>query len=251
MKDFYLTLPSRGDKNKISSFTVDLPYENNLEGTWEVGLVEVLYPTSWYNIHEGNNKVSICYAGINDDTKLPHCYERESKSFCITVGFYDQATDVVQHLNRIMETFIKKRLPELGGFYVDDEGYVRYNKSFDCVMTIHQDIADMLGHKDFMFGTHAKTAEMHPNFVMQNLYLYTDIIQPQIVGNVRAPLLAIIPAQERNLKPARYTTHLIQYLPLQRHNFNSIHVNIRDVTGKHVAFASGHSVVKLHFRQQK
>ena len=37
-------------ENKVSDNMVHLPKEINLSGSWELGLSEILYPNSWYNI---------------------------------------------------------------------------------------------------------------------------------------------------------------------------------------------------------
>ena len=53
---FYLTLPSNSSadafdkKNTQSEFQIQLPEPIELKGDWEVGLAEIQYPSSWYNI---------------------------------------------------------------------------------------------------------------------------------------------------------------------------------------------------------
>lgn len=54
-KGFYITLPSIASlsvfkKNKSSHFKVDLPQHIDLEGPWEVGLCEISYPHTWFNL---------------------------------------------------------------------------------------------------------------------------------------------------------------------------------------------------------
>ncbi|GIX93061.1 uncharacterized protein CDAR_170951 [Caerostris darwini] len=57
---FYLTLPSDSSlhyfpNNKISSFATQLPSPITLDRKWEVGLAEIIYPHTWYNVNETNN----------------------------------------------------------------------------------------------------------------------------------------------------------------------------------------------------
>ena len=54
--EFYVTLPNNSSMqyfpdNKTSNFVLD--------GEWEVGLAEIVYPHTWYNIREGKNSVEI------------------------------------------------------------------------------------------------------------------------------------------------------------------------------------------------
>ena len=39
-------------QNKTSEFTVKLIKSIDLEGPWEVGVAEIQYPNSWYNIND-------------------------------------------------------------------------------------------------------------------------------------------------------------------------------------------------------
>ena len=244
MKSLYVTLPSQGGKgNTTSTFTVELPHELDLIGEWEVGVVEVLYPTSWYNVYERNNVVEICYNG--DD---PEC-GTASKTYKIEPGYYDKPDGILKQLNAFVSFFLNEENQP----FSESTGYVNYrprSKVKNATITIHPDVADMLGFEDFIFHMSTKQGKLKPADVMQNFYVYTDIIQPQIVGNVRADLLCIIPAEERTLKPARYSTQAVHYIPLQKHHLTSISIHIKDVQGERIAFASGHSVVKLHFRRQ-
>ena len=45
--------------NKTSNFVTKLPRTLQLDGEWEVGLAEIDYPHTWYNIREGKNSVTI------------------------------------------------------------------------------------------------------------------------------------------------------------------------------------------------
>jgi hypothetical protein len=52
---FYLTLPSNSSmdyfpNNTLASFTTRLPEMLDLDGSWEIGLAEIQYPHSWYNV---------------------------------------------------------------------------------------------------------------------------------------------------------------------------------------------------------
>ena len=62
--EFYVTLPSNSsieyfNDKKISNFVTKLPKTIQLDGEWEVGIAEIDYPDTWYNISEGKNSVEI------------------------------------------------------------------------------------------------------------------------------------------------------------------------------------------------
>ena len=83
-----------------------------------------------------------------------------------------------------------------------------------------------------------------------DLYVYTDIIQNQYVGDVRAPLLRVGPAKSRYGDTACVIYEQPQFLPLKRSNIQSIEINLRSNTGELVPFRSGKSILTLVFRRK-
>ncbi|GFX76080.1 uncharacterized protein TNCV_2299951 [Trichonephila clavipes] len=75
-------------KNKISHFKTQLPSPVCLNGEWEVGLSEIIYPHSWLNVNETNNYF-LYKAGdgnISSTVKrtidiLPECVKSELELF--------------------------------------------------------------------------------------------------------------------------------------------------------------------------
>lgn len=56
MNQFYVTLPSNTDPSNITSkFVVRLPNRIQLQGDWEVALVEITYPYTWNNVRAFTN----------------------------------------------------------------------------------------------------------------------------------------------------------------------------------------------------
>ena len=77
----FLTLPSNSSiqfysQNKVSDYIVHLPKELNLTGPWEVGLAELIYSNSWYNIDTNNYLVYYRHGYVQTRTKiLPGYYQ--------------------------------------------------------------------------------------------------------------------------------------------------------------------------------
>lgn len=85
------------------------------------------------------------------------------------------------------------------------------------------------------------------------MFVYCDLVEPRIVGDVYAPLLRVIQAcgkpnsirgesEMKTLSPPHY-------FPLMLTNFRTIEINIRDHTGKAVPFETGTLTVTLHFKR--
>ena len=70
------------------------------------------------------------------------------------------------------------------------------------------------------------------------IYVYTDLIKPQVVGNIYAPLMAIVP-----VKAADSESYVVSemknpiYIPLSRLILNNVNVTLRTNRGELVPFA--------------
>ncbi|GFX38732.1 uncharacterized protein TNCV_1170621 [Trichonephila clavipes] len=88
---FYVTLPSDSSmhffpENKISHFKTQLPSPVCLNGEWEVGLSEIIYPHSWLNVNETNNY----FLYKVGDGKISSTVKRR-----IDVGCYETMLDII------------------------------------------------------------------------------------------------------------------------------------------------------------
>jgi hypothetical protein len=68
MSQFYLTLPSNASMkyypdNTMAKYTTTLSNRIELDGDWEVGLAEIIYPCSWYNVKQQD-----CLCRYSDET---------------------------------------------------------------------------------------------------------------------------------------------------------------------------------------
>ena len=72
--------------NKTSNFVTKLPRTLQLDGEWEVGLAEVDYSHTWYNIHKGKHSVEI------------YAPDKWAEEFSIQPGYYEKVRDVIDAL---------------------------------------------------------------------------------------------------------------------------------------------------------
>ena len=79
--------------NKTSNFVTKLSRTLQLDGESEVGLAEIDYPHTWYNIREGKNSVEI-YAP--DNLYLVF----KTVEFSIQPGYYEKVQDVIDALHK-------------------------------------------------------------------------------------------------------------------------------------------------------
>ena len=82
------------------------------------------------------------------------------------------------------------------------------------------------------------------------MYVYCDIVQPQVVGDTSAQLLRGIPVEGKLGETVTKTFTNVQYVPVQKKSFEDIEILLRDDTGNVMSFERGKAIATLHFRQE-
>lgn len=106
---------------------------------------------------------------------------------------------------------------------------------------------------EILFTNRSMEANHFPLFHkdVHDLYVYTNIVEPVYVGNVKAPLLLACPLKKDS--QMSYLTHLEfqnpTYQKLNRNVFREIEISIHDAFGKLIEFDYGRTVLNLHFRK--
>ncbi|GFS84341.1 uncharacterized protein F54H12.2 [Trichonephila clavipes] len=229
---FYVTLPSDSSmhffpENKISHFKTQLPSPVCLNGEWEVGLSEIIYPHSWLNVNETNNYF-LYKAG---DGNISSTVKRT-----IDVGCYETMLDII--------SAVQLALPKNPNRFT-----IIYNKATKRVKinavqgsSLHlENLGELLGFKRnaIIIGNMKSefVADAWSNFSV--FYVYSDLISPQIVGDTQAPLLRIVRTKGKDGETISQYYDRPQYLPLVRHSFQTIQSELRLNSGDFVPFERG------------
>jgi hypothetical protein len=103
---FYITLPSNGkqfEDNTINNFRVRLPQRLNLEGFWDVALIEAIYPHTWLNFRPTiDDKISELVIHIavpyETETKASALYVAQIP-IAIPTNYYNTPSRLINALN--------------------------------------------------------------------------------------------------------------------------------------------------------
>lgn len=264
-----MVLPSNGsmkiyEDNTTACFTTKLPQEINLRGSWEVGISEIHFPKSFLHLredecdltvrndsftYEGKDEIEKFKASVYHNVSIPH-------------GIYPSIKDFIDQLNN-----------SLKDLHIEFRFSSQYNNTFiegrsicaelGCMLRHYlemtRSIADILGFVEingFIRIDYDPIKATRPasllNGMPRQLYVYTDVCEPTIVGDVQASLLRIVPVNYENSSFASVQCigfAPINYMSLIRNNFRSITIDIRDHLGQSAPFESGTSLVQLHFRK--
>jgi hypothetical protein len=249
MTHFYLTLPSDSSskyypENTTASFKTKLSDRLDLDGEWEVGLAQLIYPHSWYNFNNTDKRLFVSF-NPNDGSKQTKIEFQNG-----------QFPDEISLFHFLNDSF---KIPGCTFVWIPWERKVRLlitNKTGS--FSISSELASLLGFESegpyqVLDGEYTKfkakhTFDLHAGLRM--LYVYTDIVSHTLVGDTKVPLLRVCVSEGKygEMVAAMFTNP--HYVPLARNDVDNIEININSELGKLVPFEFGKSVVTLHFRRK-
>lgn len=257
MDSFYVTLPSNSSMNvypdnTLTHFTTLLSKPLDLRGKWEVAMAGISYTRSWYDITEADGSF---------DSKMGRDLPWVEHRFTIR-------TDLEPKLIATRLNWLLKR-DGVYVYYGEASGKfgvrLRTDDPEHCQIKASGRLAALLGLRGVMIRVIETTTDDEGNDVtyvhfrmsdvadlqpLRQLYVYTDIIDHQMVGDTTAPLLRNVPVQGKFSSMVNIDFTKLEYKSVSTSLVNTIEIDIRDDTGKRIPFNTGRVIVKLHFRRK-
>ena len=266
---FFISLPSnvieKKENNTIADFITNLPYPIKFDSTWEVGLSEISYPFSWYNIL---SRQRVDVVDIDGKSYL-------LRPMFLEPGYYDDANKLADLIARMLAAYIDEDLVQSKPSIYHDG----ISHKFQCFLGIKKDtlenlylmfdseLSAMLGFRDVK----GNELEKYPKLKIENnfgaywapecfdftagireLFVYSDVCDYSIVGNSSHQLLRTVktPYNYQYGQQFVVTYDRANYIPLSSSEISSIKVSIKDGMGNPIQFQFGRTVVTLHFRKK-
>ncbi|GFV88856.1 uncharacterized protein TNCV_4609011 [Trichonephila clavipes] len=234
---FYITLISDSSKhffpgNKTSHFTTQLPTPITLNDEWEMGLVDFIYPHTWYNIREDNNLFGF---DLGDGKSIARR---------IPQGFYETIPDILDGM--YLEDFKNK----IEFHYHPIVKRVKIKTKEHAKVFLHKGFSKLLGFEPGEIKGKVESSYIaDPNASFPLIYVYSDLVEPQIVGDVQAPLLKIVKVEGKDgeVVNAHYTRP--HYVPVIRRHFQTVEMVLRLHSGELVPFERGRVIAVLWHRR--
>ena len=239
-EQFYLTLPSNSSynffpNNTVAEYVTKLPTSIELTDQWQVALVEILYPHTFNNI--GGEPFTFI---LDPQADMPIL------EAAVRPGYYPDIKSLVTAMNSLIGDKRKLKLS-----YNRHTRKVKVDLSKGVKLWLTQPYASILGFGETTLISESMESSYAAdiNIARGNLFVYSDVVEPQILGDVFAPLLRIVQTQgkEGSLITKSFQNPL--YVPVGKRKFDSVEISIRDDTGAKVPFCSGRSICTLHFKR--
>lgn len=271
MKDqFYITLPSNSsmkyfNDNRTTRFTTQLPRRIELVGEWEAALVEIQYPQSFETITRQHGVVRLhkhhSKTPAENFSDIPAVLgtgegEISSEAYVIEPGVYTDAREIARALNAVEGLKRHVKFGRVDG----DEARMTVTRICTCdtghYLSFSPRLYRCLGFDKMTDNIRDKLEADHPvdttAVIPTHMFVYGDIVEPRMVGDVYAPLLRIIQTVGKNFRRGGTEIRILSsahYVPLLLTNFHTIEIDIRDSQGKSIPFTGGTLTVTLHFKR--
>lgn len=269
--------------NSLSSFKNFLPEQIQLDGSWEVALDEIYFPSMMKNVVDGSFKVG--FVENNEEHFKPSHFNR-NVPLAIPPGHYDSLKEIFDAINKtLLETYLlvvefihdgeeitvretpssTLRLPKLD-FTLDDisnilTATIETVETFKLILQFGDDLSAIFGFSPNQYVQNGSQT-LFPVDMMAGrhcMYAYVDIIENGIIGDVKTPLLRTIPIISKMRKnegvycsqTGNYRSfNMLQFRKILKHNFHSVAVRLCDTTGNPMPFTGvGQTILSLNFRK--
>lgn len=255
MAQFYMTLPNNASMliyptNTIANYKTCLPKTIELNGEWEVALVEFTYPKNFHNVLEEE-----CYIDIssNDlmENNITRCY--------ITTGYYSSVQELLDEIHEKIRASCNILVAR---FWIEKRSAQSSTKGGKVAVKIMRSSYSLKLSKELMYVLgfemqvlswiekyHLGVSAADINRACNTMFIYCDLVQESIVGDSTAPLLRTtnVEVEYGDFIQKTYSNPI--YVPLRRNYFSDVEMSIKSESGQDIAFTTGKSIATLHFRR--
>ena len=238
--DFYHVLPSNTSpdyypNNNASQYSTPLNNPYVLNGNWEVGVIDVTFPTcvKTFNNDEmtlldvptiGDKVVTLPPISFADEVKAINFVNERIGNMNVVTFSCTPSKHIVLSLKKVKILF-DDNLRDIFGF--DKNEYIG-----PCTVTS------------------ARTFSLKR--CIQFLYIYSNIGEYVRIGNTESPLLAVISFANINYDStlAEKIFKTPMYIPVSQNRVSQIDIELYDGAGQLIPFVDdGVTTMRLHFRQ--
>ena len=168
----------------------------------------------------------------------------------IDYGYYQSMQDLVKAANKALARNVNDNI-KLTYNTLNGKVTVQLKKGYQLGLIGRMSIILGFGDTDLKIITKTTVSPYVTDLtVVSTIYVYCDIVEPQVVGDTSAQLLKSIPAEGKFGDVIAKTFTNIQYVPVQTKSFENVEVLLRNDTGDPVPFERGKVIITLHFKQK-
>ena len=225
---FYITV------SKDSNIFFEKPFEFR-NPNWKVALTEVFLPSQLPQFLKNEILCTVKMEFVNS---------------YVTEDFKAQSDLYFNSFEKLVDYLYDNFLffQGIGLAYVDNKIILKSKFPNESTIKFNSKIAYIFGVDPDTYFSNFESDKLDLFGGLYNIYLYSPIVQPQFIGNTRAPLLKIL-----NLNRNKKYTHIIykkpQYLNIAHSHISQVQLDFRDLTGEKIHLPKGLNSFTLHFKK--
>lgn len=251
---FYIVLPSNSSmehfpENHAGHYFTRLPQPIDLDSDYEVGLSEILFTDTYYNIKEGHKYwLQLRTTEESDDIQVD-----------APPGQYSSAAQFIGAINKALKKVaIEKSQPpdnvDISYDNITKKVTLEFKEEGSGILLspVLQKLLHFKQNVMYGKGIYTSTRVVTLNKDFQAVYVYTDLAEFRPVGDVMAPLLRIIPlVQSTSSDIIHHIFEKPQYIPVSRRRFETVEILLSTDTGETISFGEGKTLITVHFRRRQ
>ena len=261
--NFYVRVTSKPSfiypNNTTSVFSIQLPSTKVLDDNYKVSLNSINIPNKFTTFICKDERLRSFVYKTGTAPSIPLIF---SQNVCYTPN------SIVAEINAFLSTHNK------GEAKIDHLGRLVINTKEECVLAIGFDVANVLGYQTGLISPKSVAydnkymfiksfSENPPNVIVfespinVNYYrpnyfvVYSNIVQPSIIGNMFSPILKIVPIVDAKEAYKLHDFKIREFYNIPNSDVNEIKMEIRTHDGELVNFVSDqHIVMNLQFTNE-
>jgi len=249
----------QNSSNTIASFITPLSQRLNLDGSWVVGISEIQYKKSWYNILEPTKiKLFAKFSFMNELTDFQTAYNNY-----IPEGHYESEEQLIDTLNTELKNIKDIKPPTIEYNKLSKKVKIipgLVNKDMKLFPSFGDEIDNLIGIKSELTGSYAYSTEtleiepFHPVDISRgyhSLYVYSNIVYPSHIGDTFSHILRVVevPNEKKFGDDIVIRYENPQYRTVLFDEITNIEINIKDDTNELIPFKFGRVRIDLHFKK--
>jgi hypothetical protein len=257
IENFYVRVTSKPNEiytdNTPYKFRIQLPSTKVLNEDWKVSLNSINIPNKFTTFLKANDELRSFVYKTATSPSITHVF-KSNVSYT--------PTTIVAEIN----TFLSSK--DLGDATIDNLGRLVINLKETCILAIGLDAVKVLGYQtalvpqgaNFMFikplpdtpNTITFESPINVNYFRPNYFIiYSNIVQPSIIGNIFSPILKIVPIVDSQEAFKLHDFKVREFYNIPNTEINEIQMEIRTHDGEFVNFLSDqHVVMNLQFTNE-
>jgi len=229
---------------KLPSSATRLPERIRFDGEYEVGLSEIVYPYTWYNVDNGSETLWVGAFNMSTNqlikTYVKSGYYRDGDAFISSLTH--QATRALAEIPDISVkfSFVKHT----------DRVRMQVRNSNENIVVLSWELMEFLGFNEKVIAKKEVDLVASNAFDVNRgrnlVYVYCDVASHGVVGDVRAPVLRVCNVSGKHGRVVHITYERPHYVPVGRRDFDTVGITINNELGDSLPF----KFVTLHFRRR-